>query len=317
MNTIRNSYSLISLLSRSQIRNARSFTTTPAIKRSPLLELFLRHQSRPSIRQQLARRRFTSRSRLRDGLPNTSESRVVPSKSLTQRLKDLSREYGWTAVGVYFTLSALDFPFCFLAVRLIGTDKIAALEHSVVEWVKRASPIQVPEKYRFWQKPQVEQVIGQIEVDAYDHGVKEAEKANKGEGASTLKLFLLVLGYANILRYWDTTCISICYTQIVYFHSSSLDSSYITQDSQDTERMGLGNWKEEAKDRQGGFQIRSQQDGMRTPCEDVATQYSPLKSSSTYRGACYILGISPYADPINYTNIYIWIAAPASVLDIC
>ena len=103
-------------------------------------------------------------------------------------------------MGVYFALSALDFPFCFLAVRLIGTDKIAALEHSVVEWVKRASPIQIPEKYRFWQKPQVEQVIGHIELDAYDHGVKEAEKANKGEGASTFEGFLLVFRYADITQ---------------------------------------------------------------------------------------------------------------------
>jgi hypothetical protein len=43
-------------------------------------------------------------------------------------LKKLSREYGWTAVGVYFAFSLLDFPFCFLAVRLLGTDRIGHYE---------------------------------------------------------------------------------------------------------------------------------------------------------------------------------------------
>jgi hypothetical protein len=51
-----------------------------------------------------------------------------PSPSLSQRLKKLSREYGWTAVGVYLGLSLLDFPFCFLAVRLLGTDRIGHYE---------------------------------------------------------------------------------------------------------------------------------------------------------------------------------------------
>tara|TARA_R110002003_G_scaffold72_3_gene6701 strand:+ start:2719 stop:3057 length:339 start_codon:yes stop_codon:yes gene_type:complete len=46
-------------------------------------------------------------------------------------LKKLSREYGWTAVGVYFALSVLDFPFCFLAVRLLGTDRIGHYEDVV------------------------------------------------------------------------------------------------------------------------------------------------------------------------------------------
>lgn len=54
-----------------------------------------------------------------------------PAPSLSQRLKQLSREYGWSAVGVYFALSVLDFPFCFLAVRLLGTDRIGHYEHVI------------------------------------------------------------------------------------------------------------------------------------------------------------------------------------------
>lgn len=47
--------------------------------------------------------------------------------TLSKRLKKLSREYGWTAVGVYLALSVLDFPFCFLLVRVVGTEKIGEL----------------------------------------------------------------------------------------------------------------------------------------------------------------------------------------------
>jgi hypothetical protein len=57
---------------------------------------------------------------------STADSKSVPTESLSlsQRLKKLSREYGWAAVGVYLSLSVLDFPFCFLLVRIVGTDRI-------------------------------------------------------------------------------------------------------------------------------------------------------------------------------------------------
>lgn len=56
--------------------------------------------------------------------------------SLSQRLKQMSKQYGYTAVGVYLALSALDFPFCFLAVRLLGTERVGHYEEVAVRWVK-------------------------------------------------------------------------------------------------------------------------------------------------------------------------------------
>lgn len=44
----------------------------------------------------------------------------------------MSREYGWTALGVYLALSALDFPFCVLAVRMLGVERIGHWEHVIV-----------------------------------------------------------------------------------------------------------------------------------------------------------------------------------------
>lgn len=56
-------------------------------------------------------------------------------------MRKLSREYGWAALGVYLGLSALDFPFCFAAVRLLGVDRIGHIEHFVLESIKSVVPI--------------------------------------------------------------------------------------------------------------------------------------------------------------------------------
>lgn len=71
-------------------------------------------------------RRLFSNTRFRRTADPTPNLNSPPQKSLSlgERLKKLSREYGWSAVGVYFLLSALDFPFCYLFVRTLGTDRI-------------------------------------------------------------------------------------------------------------------------------------------------------------------------------------------------
>ena len=139
-----------------------------------------------------------------------------PSLSLSQRLRKLSREYGWSAFGVYFLLSLLDFPFCFAAVRYLGTDRVGHYEHVVLEWIKSALPASVVEKVRELRqkmrrtaednKERGAMVVGglagqeaQVEtygnvmkgpevgvVPGYDHGVKEATKMNESENASKL-----------------------------------------------------------------------------------------------------------------------------------
>ena len=39
---------------------------------------------------------------------------------------------------MYLGLSALDFPFCFAAVRLLGVDRIGHYEHVAIEYLKSA-----------------------------------------------------------------------------------------------------------------------------------------------------------------------------------
>lgn len=52
-------------------------------------------------------------------MPKTEEG-----LSFGARMKKLTKEYGWVTVGVYLGMSVLDFPFCFLLVKVVGPDRI-------------------------------------------------------------------------------------------------------------------------------------------------------------------------------------------------
>ncbi|KAM5437643.1 DUF1279 superfamily [Microsporum ferrugineum] len=103
-------------------------------------------------------------------------------------MRTLSREYGWAAVGVYFFLSALDFPFCFAAVRLLGVERIGHYEHVIVGSVKDAIAKIWPSKEAD-ARPRSED---DNEIGIADD-IEEAQKANRGEASIWTQL---VLAYA-------------------------------------------------------------------------------------------------------------------------
>lgn len=116
-------------------------------------------------------------------------------------MKKLSREYGWSAVGVYMTLSVLDFPFCFLLVRTVGTERIAEIEHVVVSNVQRFIPESVKtmwHEYRHGGKQAEPEAVGDTTipegVEVAGWGVREADERSKQEGASLATQ--LALAYA-------------------------------------------------------------------------------------------------------------------------
>ena len=88
------------------------------------------------LRQPDLFRRFNSSNSAKN--QTSSSAGQEQHMSLSQRFGKLSREYGWSALGVYLLLSALDFPFCFAALRLFGVDRIAHVEHVVVGSIKGA-----------------------------------------------------------------------------------------------------------------------------------------------------------------------------------
>jgi hypothetical protein len=68
--------------------------------------------------------RFTTKRKTNKG---PTVGKTDEAKGLTARLKKLTKEYGWVTVGVYLGLSVLDFPFCFLFVRMVGAEKIGKI----------------------------------------------------------------------------------------------------------------------------------------------------------------------------------------------
>jgi hypothetical protein len=109
----------------------------------------------------------------------------APQLSFYQRFKQLGKEYGWVVTGVYFGLSALDLPLCFLAVRSLGTERVARWEHAIVGTVRDAIKSVMPEV-----GSKAEDAAEQVEAAVVENsaaregnvwGVEEAEARNKEE----------------------------------------------------------------------------------------------------------------------------------------
>ncbi|PKY01859.1 hypothetical protein P168DRAFT_292013 [Aspergillus campestris IBT 28561] len=119
-------------------------------------------------------RRFFFSSRAK----NSSQS--GPAPSLSQRLKTLSKEYGWSALGVYLLLSAMDFPICFLAVRWLGVERIGRYEHMLVESAKDAMQ-------RVWPRSEEEAAS----EEAQEQPSQEEQKKGEASMLSSISSSLL------------------------------------------------------------------------------------------------------------------------------
>lgn len=106
---------------------------------------------------------------------------------------------------MYLALSVLDFPFCFLLVRTIGTDRIAEAEEYVVSNAKKVIPEGVKQwwhDYRSALKQASKENLGEgvtQEVEMAGWGVAEAEEKNKAEASkfvlcATFSSFVFFLG---------------------------------------------------------------------------------------------------------------------------
>lgn len=209
----------------------RTLTTTPSarLKRPTPSTLFPK---------QRLNRRYNSGSSNGSGSENANgQAGRTEKASLSERLKKLSREYGWAALGVYLALSALDFPFCFAAVRLLGVERIGHYEHVVVQFVK--------DKFKaVW--PTSDESDGQGKL-------VEAEERNKDEASKFWRMrdVLLNLDMKSILtifdgRHLDTVGVCVCDSQELHFHSSAFDGGCVAQGCEDTTGMGMEYWQEEA-----------------------------------------------------------------------
>ncbi|KAK3402744.1 hypothetical protein B0T20DRAFT_465632 [Sordaria brevicollis] len=172
-------------------------TATPQLQYASLLARIRQAQrvGQPKKFTTSSRRPFqSSRSRRSDKAESEGAKEKAKGKEkepeptgFSARMKKLSKEYGWTAVGVYLALSVLDFPFCFLLVRTVGTEKIAHVEHIVVSWLEKAIPQSVQDfwhKYRNTLKANKGESAGEGLEQAAGWGVEAAEERRKQAGAS-------------------------------------------------------------------------------------------------------------------------------------
>ncbi|KAF0326781.1 peptide alpha-n-acetyltransferase [Colletotrichum asianum] len=124
----------------------------------------------------------------------------VPSLAPDISLKKLSKEYGWSAVGVYLALSVLDFPFCFLLVRVVGTDRIGQLEHWVTSHIKQIIPESVKTWWHEYRAALTKAETAQLgsndvseAVEMAGWGVEEAQERNRAEASKFMHLVSLML----------------------------------------------------------------------------------------------------------------------------
>lgn len=81
---------------------------------------------------------------------------------------------------MYLALSALDFPFCFAAVRLLGVERIGYWEHIAVEFLK--------DNFKgVWPRVQA----GEGEGDGQGQ-LAQAEERNQEEASKFGSVFLLL-----------------------------------------------------------------------------------------------------------------------------
>lgn len=143
----------------------------------------MRGQARPtraiprSQHQSFSSRRFFNSSR-----PKYSSHSGQPT-SLSQRLKMLSREYGWSALGVYLLLSAMDFPFCFAAVHFMGADRIGHYEQVIVDSFKAAAGTILP-------SVQEEQAKDAASSESQEQSGSEVEQKKAGGDEASMSITL-------------------------------------------------------------------------------------------------------------------------------
>jgi hypothetical protein len=98
------------------------------------LGLRLLSTSRPTLLETSLRRSSQSGKSTKEQAEQAEEAdsdAPPPKASLRERLKFLTRRYGWWALGVYLAASSVDFSLTFLAIHLLGADHIRSLEAQV------------------------------------------------------------------------------------------------------------------------------------------------------------------------------------------
>lgn len=173
-------------------------------------------------------------------------------QSFFQRFKQLGKEYGWVVTGVYLGLSALDLPFCFLAVRWLGTERVGRWEHAIVGTIKNAVKSVMPDVGQKTEEVAAEAESSVVDAAAREGagwGVEEADARNQSEEACkfcplSTAPSLLTFSFSSTV---DAVRSRLCHSQILHFPPSPACCRCHPQGRQNITRMGLANWKAKAQ----------------------------------------------------------------------
>ena len=157
------------------------------------------------------------------------------SHSITARLKKLSREYGWTVIGVYLALTVADLPLCFLAVKYIGAERIAYAEHVVVSGAKDLINRAFPNLIEKESVREVEAAVADAEEDHLE-GAPTEHVRHTSIAKLTPDISLLDEGR------FDVHC-----TQIFHLHQSATHGSHYAKGGENAAQLGLRHWEETVK----------------------------------------------------------------------
>ena len=115
---------------------------------------------------------------------DSNELDLDADKSLTGRLKTLTRKYGWATVVVYLFFSVVDFSIIFFTINLIGADHVRQAQDYVLDvlvYGRSRRPIMVDGQ----ESSQGNGILGFLKDWRENHKLKEhAEDANHKAGGS-------------------------------------------------------------------------------------------------------------------------------------
>ncbi|KAL1893380.1 DUF1279 superfamily [Ceratocystis pirilliformis] len=180
-----------------QLRLATSNPNFPLMRSRSILRLNIRAGAKQSLHS-VFRARFNSSStsgKMREAAEKVKQKASEgkeQAQTLGQRLKILSKQYGWVALGVYLGLSMLDFPFCFLLVRVAGPERIGHLENVVVSAVSSVIPDSVKPFYHECKAKLKQRRTNEAEREGSEDGSNDGEVESKGASLGTQ----LALAYA-------------------------------------------------------------------------------------------------------------------------
>lgn len=168
---------------------------------------------------------------------------------------------------------AVDLPFCFIAVRWLGTDRVGHWEHIIVDRFWKLVEIPFPDIRGTRGGSAEVEAVGEP-IEAYgmahsksnevgvvvDHGVEEAEKRNKSAEASEYipraelsqsTINRKCSGMSGLTsvggRHLDAISVSIRHPQKLHLHPGALDSGVDTKSGAGTQGLGMEHWEEKAE----------------------------------------------------------------------